>query len=357
MRKYLLSLISALLFCTVASTADEISPEAETYVDAALAIMQQNFLHKDEIDWAQLNRDTLACAGRAETTADTYPAIRLALRKLGDNHSYLQLTPELARKESSSRAGQTCATASPTQAAKAYVPSPFQNRRVVEGAMVPGSVPFAQVVVPSFSGPDPDGCATRMQATVAELAAKNPCGWIVDLRGNGGGNMWPMLVGVGPILGEGNLGTFLNAASSLKWFYREGRSGVQGNPETFAKTTAATPVRLKDAPLVAVITDRGTGSSGEIVAIAFRGRPDTRFFGETTFGAASATSPFKLSDGAQIYLVVSTVLNREGNEYPTGVRPDEAILSDVTTSPDDPVVRAASEWLSRQQACRLPSTK
>ena len=31
-------------------------------------------------------------------------------------------------------------------------------------------------------------------------------GWIVDLRGNSGGNMWPMLAGVGPVLGEGVAG-------------------------------------------------------------------------------------------------------------------------------------------------------
>jgi C-terminal processing protease CtpA/Prc len=34
-------------------------------------------------------------------------------------------------------------------------------------------------------------------------------GWIVDLRGNTGGNMWPMLAGVGPILGEGLAGHFI----------------------------------------------------------------------------------------------------------------------------------------------------
>jgi C-terminal processing protease CtpA/Prc len=31
----------------------------------------------------------------------------------------------------------------------------------------------------------------------------NLAGWIVDLRNNGGGNMWPMLTGIGSILGEG----------------------------------------------------------------------------------------------------------------------------------------------------------
>ena len=30
--------------------------------------------------------------------------------------------------------------------------------------------------------------------------------WIVDLRGNYGGNIWPMIAGVGPVLGEGIIG-------------------------------------------------------------------------------------------------------------------------------------------------------
>jgi C-terminal processing protease CtpA/Prc len=35
-----------------------------------------------------------------------------------------------------------------------------------------------------------------------------------------------------------------------------------------------------------VLIDRDTGSSGEGIAIAFQGRPDTRFCGELTYGAA-----------------------------------------------------------------------
>ena len=34
-------------------------------------------------------------------------------------------------------------------------------------------------------------------------------GWIVDLRGNFGGNMWPMLLSVEPLIGNGTLGYFV----------------------------------------------------------------------------------------------------------------------------------------------------
>jgi C-terminal processing protease CtpA/Prc len=70
--------------------------------------------------------------------------------------------------------------------------------------------PIAQLVIPLFSSPDKnevDAYATKVQSVIADLVSKKPCGWIVDLRGNGGGNIWAMLAGVGPILGEGELGT------------------------------------------------------------------------------------------------------------------------------------------------------
>nr|WP_274705471.1 S41 family peptidase [Sphingomonas sp. H160509] len=35
------------------------------------------------------------------------------------------------------------------------------------------------------------------------------CGWIIDLRGNGGGNMWPMLWGLDPLLGKPPFGFFV----------------------------------------------------------------------------------------------------------------------------------------------------
>lgn len=210
--------------------------------------------------------------------------------------------------------------------------------------------PVAQVVVPSFSSPDRkevDNFATKVQDVIAALAPNHPCGWIVDLRGNGGGNIWAMLAGVGPILGEGEWGG--------KRYYENGRAGVRGDPENpdYAKTTG-TPVRLQGTPPVAVLIDRDTGSSAEGIAIAFRSRPDTRFFGELTYGAATATFPYKLSDGAQIYLVIGTMVDRDGHDYPNGIAPDQEILSEATITTNDPVIRAASDWVSGHKACQTP---
>jgi hypothetical protein len=362
MRFYALWLAVALSFSAAPVHAeDEVSPAAIAYIDAALKVMQENFLHKDKIDWTALRRETLSQAGAAQTAVDTYPAIRFALAKLGDRHSYLQLTPDLTRQQDARQPKLSNPSAMPVAPPRKQsfpFPSPFQARRVPEGVMLQGSAsPIADVVIPLFSAPnikDLNDYATSVQNIIADLALQNPCGWVVDLRGNGGGNIWAMMAGVGPLLGEGEPGALLHDTDKKsKWFYESGKAGLRGDAkDPFYASATREPVNLGAAPPVAVLIDRGTGSSGEGIAIAFRARPETRFFGETTYGAATSTFPFPLSDGAQLYLVVGVMLDRNGNEYPDGVKPDQEILSEATISTKDPVIRAATDWLSGLKACR-----
>ena len=361
MRLHFVFLLPALWFSLAPIRADdEISPAARTYVEDALKVIQKHFLHKDKMNWPRLKQETLFQASKAQTIVDTYPAIRFALAKLGDHHSYLQLTPELSRQEGSRKprlANPSAMPAAPARKPSFPFPSPFRARRVPEGAMVvDSSCPIAQIVIPLFSSQqrkDLDDYATKVQNVIAELALKNPRGWIVDLRGNGGGNMWAMLAGVGPILGEGEPGASLQEDGTQgTWFYEDGRAGWRNDAkDPYYARTAGVPVHLTVMPPVAVLIDRDTGSSGEGIAIAFRGRLDTRFFGESTYGAATSTFPYTLSDGAQIFLVTGVMLDRKSIEYPDGVTPDEEIVSGATISTNDPVIRAASKWLSGLKAC------
>jgi carboxyl-terminal processing protease len=360
-------LVAMTVFVTSrAQSVAGISDEATAYLDAALKIMQENFLHRDKINWEQLHRETFAQAAGAQTSVDTYPAIRFALAKLGDHHSYLQLTPALSQAEATRKPVLTDPSAMPKPATRKPsfpYPSPFRTRRVPEGGMVPTPTsPLALVVIPSFASPNRnelDDFATAIQTVISELVAHHPCGWIVDLRGNGGGNIWAMMAGIGPLLGDGVVKASLDHdnVKTLE-FYQNGGAGERaaGQDAVYAKSNVA-PVILSSKPPVAVLIDRETGSSAEGIAIAFRGRPDTRFFGETTFGAATGTFPYPLSDGAQIYLVIGTMLDKNGNEYPSGISPDQEILSEATITTNDPVVRAASEWLLGQDACRQRPSK
>ena len=165
------------------------------------------------------------------------------------------------------------------------------------------------VSIPGYSGGDVAAAgtyATRMHESLAGILASSSCGWVVDLRQNTGGNMWPMLAGLKPFLGNAGLGTFESpTGSSPKWIAGQA-VGVEP-PATLGGLESA---------WVAVITGPRTASSGEAVAIAFRGRPRTRSFGLPTAGCLStANQTFRLPDGAMILLTTAVDADRTGKRY------------------------------------------
>ncbi len=320
-----------------------LAPLAELYLGEAVDIMEDNSVKRHEIDWVAFREDTYADAIGARNPVGTYPAIVAALERIGDNHSFFSEggpTPS-----SSALSTPQAAEAAGRQETGSAAPDPRVER------VQPG---IGYVEVPAFSGGGraANDFAAAYHRRVEEVdALEHPCRWIIDLRGNTGGNMWPMIAGVGPILGEGTVGLFVDADGVLSpWFYEAGRAGV----DELVLVEVANPYQLEYAfPHVAVLTDSLTASAGEAVAVAFRGRPATRSFGEPTWGVSTANAAFPLSDGAVIFLTVATLADRAGNVYGLEVVPDEVVFGEFKRGdPDtDPVLDAALEWLASQQ-CR-----
>ena len=99
---------------------------------------------------------------------------------------------------------------------------------------------------------------------------------------------------------------------------------------------------------VAVLVDSSTASSAEAITIAFHGRPDSRFFGTHTAGKSTAVQPFKLDDGAELYLTTAIDADRSGKSYPDGFTPDQIVSVSGSSMPqesNDIVIQAAQTWL------------
>lgn len=178
------------------------SPVAVEYINHALDLMQQHSINARKIDWAVMRKETMARAANAQTTYDTYDAIRFALGSLNDHHSFLQLDKELSRREEESRHRRGVTGPAQPAGTEKWPPSPYIDRSSPDGEMVTfDGIRIGRVVVPALENGDQarmQDFATALQNQIETLAKLNPQGWIVDLRGNLGGNMWPMLAGVAP---------------------------------------------------------------------------------------------------------------------------------------------------------------
>src|SRR5262249_13638408 len=112
-------------------------------------------------------------------------------------------------------------------------------------------------------------------------------------------------------------------------------------------------VALETAP-VAVLYGPRTVSSGEAVAVAFRGRPRTRAFGQSTGGVTTGNADSPLPDGGILFLTTTVYADRTGHEYGGKMDPDEAVPGAPNAASQDAVVDAATRWLKKESCGGQP---
>jgi carboxyl-terminal processing protease len=85
--------------------------------------------------------------------------------------------------------------------------------------------------------------------------------------------------------------------------------------------------------------------------MAFRGRPDSRSFGEPTAGVPTGNAAYPLPDRAELYLTEGIGVDRTDATYQTRIQPDRPVATNWTRygTTQDPVVQAATRWL--EHAC------
>ncbi|HEX3940593.1 MAG TPA: S41 family peptidase [Acidobacteriaceae bacterium] len=333
-----------------------LTPDAAAFLNSVIDVMQQHELRGQSIDWAQLRKDAFEHAAGAFNPIDTYPAIYWAMVQLNDPGTRLRLPAGLYPDQIAllQQAEKDARSTAPPSARPDQPPTPFVARHLPEGRIVSyQGKNFGYVVLPTCDAKDNDGMmlyAADVRHILSDLSAQNPRGWIVDLRGNTGGNMWPMLTGIGPVLGEGVVGSFVTADGNIPWFYQNGKSGTRNNAglETVSLSLPDNPGNVPAASAVAVLIDSSTANSAEAIAIAFHGRPQTRFFGQQTAGKSTAVQPFQLSDGAEIYMTTALDADRSGKAYPDGFTPDDVLpaIGTLPSASDDAALNAAGNWLS-----------
>lgn len=305
------------------------------------------------VDWDALEAEMTAHARGAADTADLLPAYQALVTRLGDGHSFIQ-PPGAVIAAWRERHGDSDFL--PDLPPRRDMTSAFYGRSTVEHRDLESGTGRGMrlVVAPAFAG---DAHGARAEAYADSLfnaiadAPSMTCGYILDLRGNVGGNFWPMVTGLSGLLGDGPQGLFRDAQGRDTAFARlESGQAVIADGDRAGSVMAHAPAwrslpALAEAP-VAVLVDDATASSGEGVALAFVGRPHTRSFGARTYGVASANNGYTLGDGVHLVITVAMMVDPHGLTHPDGYTPDEV----MDASGEHPV-EAARAWLATLPRC------
>ncbi|MDJ0644105.1 MAG: S41 family peptidase [Erythrobacter sp.] len=313
---------ASLVLVEPAAAVEDETPEA--YLENALSLLEANHINRDRADWQALGEAARTLTVNADSPADTHAAIRAVIIALDEKHSYL-IPPRPPRSRSGSSSGNRTSTAPP----------------MPEGELLPDGIAYVSIPpLTTVQGRQSVGVQYRdvLQSLLEDLDTGASCGWIIDLRKNYGGNMWPMLNGLDPLLGNGPFGYFVGQTGRSAWVRTQtGISPVDGETASLAIPSFA--LGNADRP-IAVLIGGKTTSSGEMVAVALIGAPNSRSFGQPTANFTTAVVPYELSDGAILGVTTSRIAFASGEIVEGAIQPDVAAEDDAQDQ--------AAQWLQEQ---------
>jgi C-terminal processing protease CtpA/Prc len=297
---------------------------AQKYITAACDTIKTNSLVRDSVNIEALKKNALKIAGQAKKYSDCYLAVNYlmeSLRPYGDQHSFFMKADEVVNWESNGSAVSKIE---------------FPSYKIINEC--------AYILVPGFHGGNQKiilAYADSLQLAIKKLAGSAIKGWIIDLRLNTGGNMEPMIAGLGPLFSSEKLGSLVDVNNKADaWYYKDGKYFGDG----YTGWSVSNPITLTSKLPIAVLTSGQTGSSGEIVTISFIGNARTKSFGQPTWGLTTGNGSFDLADGSKMFLASTIMADRNNKQYSGSIKPDVQI-DNMIVDKVDMVLMAAIEWI------------
>lgn len=335
-------LLVALFFLPSITKAQSSSPvivdSVKSYLDRSLVIIEANALNSKKVNWKQLREHVYSKASGAKRYEDILSIYPYIFEQIDDHHGSLKFKDKTYSWNNSNeiKVNNTIKAAT-----KQY--SSFRSEKIgreVGYILIPGNN--------DFRGQHMDSISRDIKNAIARINDKHIKGWIIDLRINTGGNMYPMIAGLTEFIGEGRVGGFITPGNQADgdWIIKDGAFYVD--------SVKVTPVKYEGYPIkkevpIAVLISGNTASSGEMTAITTIGRHKSILIGEPTAGYTTTNLGFKLNEYSGLNLAVDYATDRNGKVYPKNITPEILIIGgdNFEDLGKDQKVRKAISWLRK----------
>ena len=293
----------------------------KVFYDELFSVLQKGYLHKNSVDWKSVEAETKKNLTQYGNFKQSLSEIKPLFDKIGANHCGIYF-------QNSKYAGT--GKVIPKDAYSDQFRTKFASKPAFEARML--NEKYAYILMPAMTFMDTSAkniskMAQPMYDQIAALKTNHhPQGWIIDLRFNTGGHSTPMLLALYDLLGNHEIwGTLdLNKKQGNLVKLKDGKylDGSKGGPSIKING------ELINQSKVAVVTGITTASAGEVTALAFKGRPNTTFIGEKTYGATTSNMQVDLPFGTLLALTIGYDSDRNGVFH-------EQIIPDIMVSKQD----------------------
>lgn len=293
----------------------------KAFYDKLFTVMKKGYLYKDNVNWKEIEpkvRENLA----------KYPNFNSSLKEVATIFDFAKADHGKVYYNKATFFGNF---AGPTkkdfsdQWLKKYAAKPNFEVKVLDNEI--GYILMPGMLFEDFSSKNIHNLAQPMYDEINKIkGSKDLKGWIIDLRMNTGGNCQPMILALYDFLGNNNVWGVLDINKKKISSVKLSNGNYMDNSK---KVSYIDPKgMLLDKTKVAILTNLGTGSSGEVIALAFKGRENTVFIGEKTNGKTTSNIMVDLPFGAYMTLTVGLDCDRNGNYY-------EQVIPDIFISKQD----------------------
>lgn len=299
----------------------KISKENTKFIKEVSKIVKGNSLFSDSLNWKQIPEELKTLQFKNIDSLDHNLVLNYFIKKLrnvGDKHS-LFLTQDninsFTRKNS-----------------EPELPESKYLESGIGFIKVPRCMTFNKTKDKNF--------ANSIRSQIRKLDVENEIiGWVIDLRNNGGGNMWPMVAGLNALMNDGTVGYTVGTGKKKQQEWK-----TENGKINYSKELIDT-YKIKNINAnIAVLINSKTGSSGEMTAITFVGLPNVKLFGQPSAGFTTTNSTFYLSDGTQFFLATNFVADRTYKTYPDRIIPD-VIINTQSGFNDDETLENSKKWI------------
>lgn len=310
------------------------SKEVKFLIDTSITIMKQNSVNTKTVNWKKVRKDTYKKAAGINNPADLGPVFSFLFQSIDDFHGDFRYNGNIFKWHHNEPVADDSIIAE-------------QRVKRVRAMVLEDNIGY--MLIPSMPGEDKVGADKRaqyMSDLLCGLLQKNIKGMILDLRSNGGGSMFPMIAGVKQLLGNGKIGAFNIDSKTEEWFIKGNNFTV--NNVALASAVPQCDINAENIPLV-ILTSGSTGSSGEFVILAFKGRKNTVLLGSETAGYVTSARGWNINKDASIRLSTGYGLDRNGIKYTKAIQPDIPItgINRFHDLGNDEKVKAAIKWLKQ----------
>jgi hypothetical protein len=341
-------ILFAILFAVVLNPGKVKAQQADSVrrlIDTLLQFNRNHSLYSDQANWKKITDSVRSKVANAGSIKEALPAVQLLYQLLGDHHGFITYNNKYYGWSGNSKPLDQ--TTHATLIKKIKGGYQLKKELLEKG--------YGYLLIPD-NNPTYHGAVNEIARNIRDsLAALDPAklkGLIIDLRLNPGGDMYAMIGGLSNLFEPGKLGSFVYRGTKKEESW--GVDSSDGIDRAYSGPETQCSINRRGKALynlkVVVLTGPYTRSSGEALAISFKGRNNTWFIGENTGGYTTSNTSFQFTDEIGVFVATAVEADRNGHLYPDNVRPDDALTGgdNFDQLKSDLKVIAALQWLKKK---------